>query len=99
MIKIIKALVSYTKGIPTKRLITGSPTVFFSQMRELRDKSGGTYPAEYSIKLKPETRRRIKIINAHKDGLTDEIRLAIEEVVDAYYKMLSKELKDYDESA
>jgi hypothetical protein len=70
-------------------------------MRELKDKTGGgTYPAPYSIKLKPETIDRIKQINAYKNGLTEEIRTAIELVVNGYYKSLTKELRSkFDETA
>lgn len=63
-------------------------------IKDLPDKNSLDFTSQYSIKLRPGYKRKIDIINGYKDGLTSEIRTAIEQVVDLRWDRLQAQLEE-----
>jgi hypothetical protein len=68
------------------------------EVKDLPDKNPLDLTSQYAIKLHPTCKRKIDIINGYKNGLTAEIRKAIEDVVDAYWDKLQVQLKENDQA-
>jgi hypothetical protein len=67
-------------------------------IEDLPDKCTLDLTTNYSIKLNPGYRKKIAIINGYKDGLTAEIREAIESVIDRRWHRLQIQLGKEDQA-
>lgn len=64
------------------------------EFKELPDRRDDSPLVTYGVKIGVRTWERIKLINAHKSGLTDQIREAIERVTQVHWDRLQSQLKD-----
>jgi hypothetical protein len=64
------------------------------EIQDLPDKNPLELTSVYSLKIHPSYKKKIDVINAYKDGLTSEIRRAVEAVVDMRWEKLQAQLKN-----